>query len=360
MDSLQDNKQGHRIDKEETVGYVFKMGKLTTGDLKKLLKCIGKDSRVIVPPMPGFDSGVHFINGKYLVVSTDPCIGVPQKWFGWLLIHYAASDVAVFGAKPEFCTINLLGPPSTKPEKFYEVMEQACKAADELEMVVVTGHTGTYEGLLTLVGVCTAYGIADKEKLITPGGAKPGDHILCTKSIGLEVAVNFALTHAPLAEKLFGTARAKRLSELIYMQSCVKEALLLSEIKGTHAMHDATEGGLTAALNEMAEASRVGFKIELEKIPINEEAQILSRCFNIPDEQTLSMSSTGTILAAVSPDEKGRIEGELRGKGIEASFLGVFTKDKRRILIKNGKEVSFPQRAEDSYEKIMTGKLQRL
>jgi hydrogenase maturation factor len=335
------------------------MGKLATEDLKKLLKCIGKDSRVIVPPTPGFDSGVHLIDNRYLVVSTDPCIGVPQKWFGWLLIHYAASDVAVFGAKPEFCTINLLGPPLTKPETFYEIMEQACKAAGELKMAVVTGHTGTYEGLSTLVGVCTAYGTVDKERLVTPGGAKPGDHIICTKAIGLEISINFALTHTSLAEKLFGTARTKRLLELVYMQSCVKEALLLSEIRGVHAMHDATEGGLTAALNEMADASKTGFKIEFEKIPINEEAQILSRHFNITDEEALSMSSTGTILAAVSPDMRSRVEGELRRNNLEASFLGVFTKDKRRIIIKNGKEVSFPFKTEDPYEKIMTGRIQR-
>lgn len=332
------------------------MGKLATEELKKLLKCVRKDSRVVVPPMPGFDSGVHLVNGKYLVVSTDPCIGVPQKWFGWLLIHYAASDVALFGAKPQFCTVNLLGPPSTKLETFYEVMEQVCEAADELKMAVVTGHTGTYEGLLTLVGVCTAYGTVDKERLRTPAGAKPGDYILCTKAVGLEIAVNFALTHPPLAEKLLGTAKTKRLSELVHMQSCVKEALLLSEIEGVHAMHDATEGGLTAALNEMAEASGVGFKIEFEKILVNEEAQILSRCFNIPDEQTLAMSSTGTIIAAVRPDAKDTVEEELRKNDVEASFLGIFTKNKQRILVKNGKEVSFPRRAEDPYEKIMARK----
>jgi hydrogenase maturation factor len=332
------------------------MGKLATEELKKLLKCIRKDSRVIVPPMPGFDSGVHFVNGKYLVVSTDPCIGVPQKWFGWLLIHYAASDVALFGAKPQFCTVNLLGPPLTKPETFYEVMERACEATDELKMAVVTGHTGTYEGLLTLIGVCTAYGTVNKERLRTPASAKPRDHILCTKAVGLEIAVNFALTHPPLAEKLWGTAKTKRLSELVYMQSCVEEALLLSEIEGVHAMHDATEGGLTAALNEMADASEVGFKIEFEKIRVNEEAQILSRLFNLTDEQTLAMSSTGTIIAAVSPDAKDNVEEELSKNGVEASFLGVFTKDKQRILVKNGKEVSFPRKAEDPYEKIMARK----
>ncbi|MGB9714363.1 MAG: AIR synthase-related protein [Candidatus Bathyarchaeales archaeon] len=332
------------------------MGKLATKELKKLLKCIRKNSRVIVPPMPGFDSGVHSINGKYLVVSTDPCIGVPQEWFGWLLIHYAASDVALFGAKPEFCTVNLLGPPLTTWETFYEVMKQVCEAADELKMAVVTGHTGTYEGLLTLVGVCTAYGTVDKERLITPGGAKPEDYILCTKAIGMEIAINFALTHTSLAEKLFGTAKTKRLSELVHMQSCVKEALLLSEMKGVHAMHDATEGGLTAALNEMAEVSKVGFQIEFEKIPINEEAQILSRCFNLTDEQTLSMSSTGTILAAVSQDEKDKVREKLRKNGVEASFLGVFMKEKERILIKNGKKLSFPRKTEDPYEKIMARK----
>jgi len=100
------------------------MGKLDTEELKKLLSCIKKDNRVIVPPSPGFDSGVHILNDKCLVVSTDPCIGVPEKWFGWLLIHYAASDVALFGAKPEYCTLNLLGPPQTKPETFYEIMKR--------------------------------------------------------------------------------------------------------------------------------------------------------------------------------------------------------------------------------------------
>ena len=73
------------------------MGKLGIQDLKSLLSCIKKDPLVIVPPQPGFDSGVHLTDGdKYLVVSTDPCIGVPEEWFGWLLVHYVASGIALF------------------------------------------------------------------------------------------------------------------------------------------------------------------------------------------------------------------------------------------------------------------------
>lgn len=333
------------------------MGKLDTENLKKLLSCIKKDSRVIVPPLPGFDSGVHLLDDKYLVVSTDPCIGVPEKWFGWLLIHYAASDVALFGAKPEFCTINLLGTLSTKVETLQEVMRQACKAAEELEVAIVTGHTGTYEGLSTLVGVCTSYGTVAKKKLITTNGAKQGDYILCTKSIGLETAVNFALTHNALSQKLFGAKRTRELAELVYMQSCIKESLLLAKMGGVHAMHDTTEGGLTAALNEMAEASKLGFKIDLEKIPICKEAQALQKWFRLSDEQTLSMSSTGTILAAISPEAKNRVEKEFCKINVKANFLGIFTKDMRYILMKDGKETAFPKKAEDPYERILSGKL---
>jgi len=308
---------------------------------------------MVIPPLPWFDSGVHLINDKYLVVSTDPCLNVPEEWFGWLLIHFASSDVALFGAKPKYCTVNLLGPLSTEPETFYKVMKQACEAADELKMAIVTGHTGTYEGLSTLVGVCTAYGKVGKERLITPGDARPGDLILCTKPIGLEIPINFALTRKAMATKLFGAQRTRELAKLVKMQSCVEEALLLAEKVGVHAMHDATEGGLTAALNEMAEASKVGFKIEAEKIPVPKEASALQKHFKLSDEQVMAMSSTGTILAAISPEARDSVEKTLRRKGLEPHFLGSFTKNMHRILVKNGKEIIFPKKADDPYARIL-------
>ena len=330
-----------------------KMGKLSAENLKQLLSYIKKDSRVIVPPLAGFDSGVHLMGNRYVVVSTDPCIGVPEEWFGWLLIHYAASDVALFGAKPEYCTIILMGPPSTDPCIFNKVMKQAGQAADELEMAIVTGHTGTYKGLSTLVGVCTAYGEVSKEKLITPGGAEPKDLILCIKPIGMETAVNFSLTHKRAAEGLFGAEMAKKMTDYVAEQSCVKEALLLAEIDGVHAMHDTTEGGLVAALNEMASASNVGFRIEFEKILILEEALKLQKCFQLSDKQVLALSSTGTILASVDPKVKEEVRAVLSEKGVKAGFIGSFTKNMKTVLIKEGTESSFPKDAIDPYEKIM-------
>jgi hydrogenase expression/formation protein HypE len=332
------------------------MGKLGVEDLAKLLSCIKKDPNVIVPPQPGYDSGVHRLpGGQCLVISTDPCIGVPTDWFGWLLIHYASSDVALFGAKPQFCTINLLGPPSTSPETFQKIMNQACKAADELGMTIITGHTGTYQGLRVPVGVCTAYGIIKEEELITPGGARPRDLILCTQPVGLELAVNFAVAHRELAKKIFGSERARELRGQVTMQSCVKEALLLSKTGYVHAMHDATEGGLTAALNEIAEASKVGFIIDFAKVPIFKEALKLKKHFDLSDDQLLSMSSTGTIIASISAKKNSHIRRLIqKDPKLRASLLGTFTQTKKRILIMEGKETSFPEEAQDPYERILS------
>ena len=333
------------------------MGKLASEELKKLLSCIKKDSRIIVPPMPGYDAGVHLIGDRHLVVATDPCVGVPEDWFGWLLIHYAASDVALFGTKPEFCTVTLLGPIGTKPQTFQTVMGQACRAADELSMAIVRGHTGTYDVLTKMLGVCTAYGTAQKGKLITPGDAKAGDLILCTKSVGLETLINFSLTHKALAQRLFGAEKAEKLASLVKMESCVQEALKLAEIEGVHAMHDATEGGLTTALNEVAEASKLGFEIEYEKLPIMPEMCTLQEGFGLSDEQVLSASSTGTIVAAVEPGAKAKIEETLLEIGVSATFLGTFTKDRRRELVKEGIRRAFPSVADDPYGRILSGKV---
>jgi hydrogenase expression/formation protein HypE len=332
------------------------MGKLGLDDLQKILSCIKKDFRVIVPPMIGYDAGVHLLHGKYVAVATDPCTGVPEEWFGWLMLNYPSSDVALFGAKPEFCTINLLGPIGTKPEVFQKIMKQACNAADELSMAIIRGHTGMYDSLKGLMGVCTVYGTVEPTKLITPGDAKAGDLILCTKPLGLETITNLSLTYPEMTKTLFGIEQQKILASQVRLQSCVREASELAEVDGVNAMHDATEGGFMAALNELAQASKLGFRVEWEKLPLSKEVLALQSYFKLSNEQLLAMSSTGTILAAVKPESREKVKIVLAKSGLEAYFLGEFMENKERILIKNGKEMQFPQVTDDPYTQILSGK----
>jgi len=66
------------------------------------------------------------------------------------------------------------------------------------------------------------------------------------------------------------------------------------------------------------------------------------------------MSSTGTIIAAINARAKNRVETELQRYGIEACFVGVFTRAKRHLLIRDGMSEVFPKRAKDPYERIMS------
>ena len=334
------------------------MGKLPNKELEKLLACVKKDPRIIVPPMPGYDSGVHLIDDETcLVVSTDPCINVDPKWFGWLLIHYAASDVALFGAQPQFCAINLLGPSSMKRETLLNIMKDACGAANEIGVSIVTGHTGTYRGLTTAVGVSTAYGTTARKKLITPGNAETEDCILCVKPIGLETVINFCLANKTTATSLLGPRRVREMERLVPLESCVREALLLADVAGVHAMHDATEGGLTAALNEMAEASKLGFEVNFEKLHFADDMRKIKALFELSNEEMMSTSSTGTFLAAVDPNSERKAVSVLHEIGIETSVIGTFTKEQRPVLVRNGKRTSFPKKSNDPYERILSGKV---
>ena len=153
-------------------------------------------------------------------------------------------------------------------------------AADELDIAIVRGHTGMYDSLSGLLGVATVYGAVQLEKLITPANAKPGDLILCTKPLGLETVTNFSLTHKEARRGTFrGRAARKRFPGKFACKAAFEKHSNSQKLDVVHAMHDATEGGFVAALNELAEASGVGFRVNWEKIPLSKEVLALQNYF---------------------------------------------------------------------------------
>jgi hydrogenase maturation factor len=156
-----------------------------------------------------------------------------------------------------------------------------------------------------------------------------------------------------MATKIFGAEKVDKIAGMIKLQSCAKEAQQLAQAGCVNAMHDATEGGLVTALNELSEASKVGIKINWESIPIPKEAIVLKEQFGLSDEQLLALSSTGTILAAVPPTAKQRAIEVLKQHGLCAYFIGEFTEAKNRILRKTGSESVFPLKTKDAYTRLM-------
>jgi hydrogenase expression/formation protein HypE len=123
--------------------------------------------------------------------------------------------------------------------------------------------------------------------------------------------------------------------------------------KGVHALHDATEGGFVSALNELTEASKLGMRVEWQKIPDSAELWALQRHFKLSETQLLAMSSTGTILGAVEPQARVEVTDTLKKLGLNACFIGEFTENPERVLVKGAESFVFPSVAEDPYTTIM-------
>ncbi len=331
------------------------MGKFSAEDLQEIIACIARDPEVMIPPRPGYDAGVFSLDDeRCVVIATDPCVGVPEAWFGWFLIHFACSDVALFGIPPRFCSVNLLAPLKTSKDIFKDIMVQVCKATEDLGISLVTGHSGTYSDICELTGTCTALGLGLKKDLITPAGAHPGDKIFITKSLGLEVLINYSFFKESKANELFGRSKVQAFQNMIEMQSCVKDALTITQSKVVSAMKDITEGGFIIALNELADASKLGFRVSFEKLPLSDEFYALAKAYRLSLNQILGTSSTGVILGALAPTTEKQFLEYLKIRGIEAIIIGEFWDKKTRVLVNaDGTEKPFPYGNFDPYTLLL-------
>ena len=102
-------------------------------------------------------------------------------------------------------------------------------------------------------------------------------------------------------------------------------------------MHDPTEGGLAGGLNEMANASKTGFKVYENAIEIKDETWEICRFFKI---DPLALISSGALLIVARPEKAEGMLVHLKNKGAKAALIGEILEDCtcRKIVRKSGKE----------------------
>ena len=301
-----------------------------------------EDATVAVKPQNGVDFGVIDLEDKVMVLSTDPFyiareLGIEKAT--WFAVHIIASDVAVSGIRPRYLSIDLNLPPEiTEDEltRLWKVVDSECK---KLGIAVVTGHTARYAGCnYPMVGGATMFGIDKKEKLIIPR-AKPGDVIIVSKGPAIETTGLMSAYFPKFLEKKYGKAFAKKAQGIYYQMSTVKDALVAASVGGVTAMHDATECGVFGGLCEIAQHSRVGMHIYLDKMVVQDEVRKTCACFDLDPYKSIS---EGTLLATADKNKARDIVGALNKEGIPASVVGevvakekgmyVFQKDKKYKL----------------------------
>ncbi|ASA78663.1 AIR synthase family protein [Thermococcus sp. 5-4] len=305
-----------------------------------------EDMRVVYGPREGFDSAVlEYDCDHYLVVATDPTLGVPEETFGFFSYHFAASDVAVFGARPRWLVVDILLPQGSERAFVEKAMRDLNAECRKYGSSIIGGHSGVYPTITEPTSTTTAMGLVKRDELKLPL-AKPGDRIVVTGKVGLEFAVSAAYFREKELRKLLSFREIARLKRSFRFETVVPDALTAKP--SVRGMHDATEGGLTA-LHEIADNSGVGFRVYPERLQLD---PMVRKVLDFYGLDPWSISSTGTLIAIVPPENVGSLITEFNKNGIIAFELGEFTADKKRLLIENGEEKEFPTFKSDPYVEL--------
>lgn len=219
-----------------------KLVRLITAKLSKDASVIvgpGDDCAVVIAPKPG----------EQLLLKTDTIVeGVhftpdtPARLVGRKAMARVLSDFAAMAAKPKHALVTLIAPPETAVKRVLGLYEGMSKIADEHEVRIVGGETSRGSQLSLTVSMT---GTAAKKKWISRSGARAGDFIAVTGTLG-------------------GSIRGKHLK----FQPRLAEAQWLVKHARVSAMMDLSDG-LAKDLPRLADQSGVGFMIEPSLIPIS-------------------------------------------------------------------------------------------
>jgi len=306
----------------------MKTGKLDPAALRRLvLGRLGvRRDDVAVHARLGEDAAAVRFGDEVCVLSSDPITGAGAN-AGWYAVHVACNDVAAMGARPVGVLATLLFPESSAEEDVARVMDDIHRAAVELGIEVLGGHTEVAPGLAAPIVSMTAVGRARADRLVTSGGARPGDAIVLTKAAALEGTAILATDFAHLLSDRLDAAALELARGFASRLSVVPEGLLAAEL-GAHALHDPTEGGVLGALWELAEASGTGYVVDAALVPVLDETRSICDALGA---DPLRLISSGALLI-VCPDAERMIAG-LAERGIPAARIGEVVEHGYTLLI---------------------------
>jgi thiamin-phosphate kinase len=311
------------------------LGKIPNDVLKSIVfKYTGvKNLHVISGPAIGEDAAVIEYQGRSIVVKSDPITGA-EKNAGWLVVNVNANDIAVRGARPLFYLSTIIMPENLTLDVLEDICRGIGSAAKELGVTVVGGHTEVTSAVTRPVLCGTMIGEPSPKGIILSSGAKVGDAIVVTKSVALEGTAILASDRYNELSTAVDVEMLRRAQGFLKKISVVREALVAAETGYVNCLKDPTEGGLLQALNEIAEASKAGYSIDEEPIPIERETRKICETLQV---DPLKLISSGMLIATVPQKNEEQIIAAIKEVGVRAVSIGVVTNKGRNVKRISGK-----------------------
>jgi thiamine-monophosphate kinase len=287
----------------------------------------GDDAAVIKPQRGAFDvvttdaqvEGVHF-DRRF----------VPADAIGHRALAVNLSDLAAMGASPHAALLSLALPPTLDVDAFEQVLDGLLALAAVHRVTLIGGNITQTSGPLTLD--VTAIGSVKPRRILTRAGARPGDEVYVTGSLG-EAAIGLHRLQTSEAAASWPSDACVR--RYLRPEPRVRAGMLLGRNRAASSCMDVSDG-LADCVRQVAEASGVGMTLDAQAIPISAEVRdVLRRRGRDPLESALSGGDDYELFFTVRPAHRGRLRAVCQHLGdLPITRIGVVTKA-RELLIRD-------------------------
>jgi len=302
----------------------MKTGKLPGNFLSNLLGNIKSDETVLIGPKLGMDGAIIKPENDLLVVVSDP-ITFETDNIGYYSLAVNANDIAVMGGEPKYFLATILLPPNTNEMEIQEIFNNLLSACNNLNIFLIGGHTEITSSVTRPVINGTMLG--KSLALPKPKEVLEGDILLQINPVAIEGTAILATSGKEVLKKatISDSVIQKGYSYFENLGICIanpaKIALKSSE-NGILLMHDPTEGGICAAISEMAYAIEKQICVYKEKIMILEECKFFCEALGL---NPLGLIASGSLLIIAKKDESYKIKKSLNESKYEVSEIGFIT-----------------------------------
>ena len=267
--------------------------------------------------------------GEELVFSVRT-VTLAWEYPGRYGVAEALNNVACSGAAPIAVLASVLLPTASNEQQLKALLFDLDAACAAMEVALIGGHTEVSrlveKPLVTLTGI----GSVESKKRIPSDGARPGMEVVIAGYCGVLGTTILALRERKqlrtrYSDPFLDDAIAK--GQSIDMTKAARAAARA----GAASIHDISQGGVFAALWEIAEAAGVGLEVFLKKLPIRQQTIEICEFFDLNPYKLIT--GGGLVIAAQSGEA---VVSAIEEAGGSARIVGRFTDSRDRVLLGDG------------------------
>lgn len=264
-----------------------------------------------------------------LAVSTDSFVISPLFFpggnIGELAVNGTVNDVAMSGATPLYLSAGFILEEGLPLDDLGRIMTAFGAAAAAANVKVIAADTkvvnrGHGDGLYINT---TGFGLIPDGVHIAANRARPGDAVLVSGTMG-----DHGVTIMSVREGLGFESEIS--SDTAPLHGLV--AAMLAVTKDIHVLRDATRGGLSAVLNELATASGVGIEFEENRVPVNLAVQAACEMLGL---DPLYVANEGKLVAILPAEHAEAVLAAMQAHplGRGATIIGKVVEAHPRIVL---------------------------